>query len=1017
LDSLSDIVTDDRVLVAVAAAVLGGLAVKFSNQIVAALLWLPRIVGDFCWRLLAPRNPFHLAYRRYRRHALRSHLGQIENPVGPPGRNVPIEHGFAPLRLLTAGEPITDLADFIARESRAVIIGRPGSGKTTLVKRLIHGVLSTTPVSTTTVRRVPVFITLRDVGVQRHGIEQAAVAALAQFHFPGAGRFVSAALEQGRMLLVLDGLDEVGDQREFIVQQIRSFCAHDSQRATPNHVIVTCRESSYETRDLDDVLPHMLRVEPFTNENVRRFLTGWPPYRGRHAIELYPELQAAPEVMQACRNPLLLSILTGLYLVTEQRIALPRGRQPFYKAALDELLVHRPARRGMAQAFRNPDDKLLILQQVALTQLLRIHEDSEVVTRETLIAHAQRVLPAQSDFDRLLHDLVEINGVLRHLGGRRYTFAHRTFQEYLAAREAARTLSTDEVLRALAPHPSLYETLLFYCSIVDNVRQAAQVLAHFMNAHDIERAAECLVHMAYPPEQRIVDELADALLATAKAAAGDSSRLARPIELLSALSQRSAKEFDGARRCLDSAIAIITGGQSIGALEAALATVPDLAMRLVPALLDHPDAEHQAAGVHLLGEQGSVDAMEQLIAALGRAGRARAEAGRALASLLTTRNLELRHRVHMFPAASESLVPASTWPLEELLPARIAVSIIAAIASGPDEPTSNRAIDAAVRYVRETGATSLEALCHRRQWQRLRLSTALLRLRHSSSRILFQAFSVVYMAAALGLALLVLRAHSGVSESLMIGPGNQIRIVAYDLRPLRGAVTELRRASSKTILANDKLSNLWPNALSLPALTTSEVFETRLAPASKERVPSVREVERLLRLRPPSRARDSTVQWLERLHLLRADIVANFGDRVLIPGPTHTLLVLVPVLVGVLHLILSVAFGVLPTKLISSERLLFPLSTMAEAVEIWRSVLGSSKMVAQMLMSAAGVATGIFVLLIACTDGLSWLACFAIAEVMAVPLCACAVLSSQAWTNPLLETLDDLQARATPGAA
>jgi hypothetical protein len=68
------------------------------------------------------------------------------------------------------------------------------------------------------------------------------------------------------------------------------------------------------------------------------------------ALKLYPQIQADPEIRDICRNPLLLTLLTGLYLQKE-KFDLPASRDAFYQIGIDELLVQRPARKQQHQEY------------------------------------------------------------------------------------------------------------------------------------------------------------------------------------------------------------------------------------------------------------------------------------------------------------------------------------------------------------------------------------------------------------------------------------------------------------------------------------------------------------------------------------------------------------------------------------------------------------------------------------------------------------------------------------------
>src|SRR5262245_60382003 len=240
-----------------------------------------RWVSEEAYQFFAPRFPELVGLRGYRQRVARSHLAHIENPVGTRDFDIPIERAFVPLRLMgTDRDDRVDAFPFIAEHDRLIVLGGAGTGKTTLMKSVVMSVLSGRSHETLN-GLIPVFVVLRDLAIAGHDVEAGIVAAFRQIGFKNADRFVGAAIENGRMLVVLDGLDEVGVNRDAVATRIREFCRADEVRAKRNHVIVTCREASYTTRDLADVIKATTRIEPFTPQHMHQFLQVWPPYRGK----------------------------------------------------------------------------------------------------------------------------------------------------------------------------------------------------------------------------------------------------------------------------------------------------------------------------------------------------------------------------------------------------------------------------------------------------------------------------------------------------------------------------------------------------------------------------------------------------------------------------------------------------------------------------------------------------------------------------------------------------------------
>jgi len=292
----------------ISSLVVGVFGKKLAESVLDLLLWPMRRLGEAAYRWIAPRNPFSIALRTYRKTLLRSNLARMENPVGPD-LDVPLEYAFAPVKLKsgTDQEPI-NLFTYAADNRRCIVLGGPGTGKTTLMKSLVTSVTKK-QCHNDLDELIAVFVVLRNLAKNRHTVQQAIVAAFADHHFPGADGFADSTLAAGKMIIILDGLDEVGANRQFVADQILNFCQYDGQRETPNRVLVTCREHSYATMDLRTEIPAILRVEPFANHHMRVFLAGWPPHKGRTAIGLYAKIQDDAQIRDICRNPLLLTIL------------------------------------------------------------------------------------------------------------------------------------------------------------------------------------------------------------------------------------------------------------------------------------------------------------------------------------------------------------------------------------------------------------------------------------------------------------------------------------------------------------------------------------------------------------------------------------------------------------------------------------------------------------------------------------------------------------------------------------
>jgi hypothetical protein len=110
-------------------AVVTLLVTKIGATLLSALAWPFVFVGEALYKRIAPRNPFSIALRSYKKHVARSKLALIENPVGAAVR-VPLEQAYAPLKLMSKpNQEGIELFPYVASNPRIIVLSGPGTGK------------------------------------------------------------------------------------------------------------------------------------------------------------------------------------------------------------------------------------------------------------------------------------------------------------------------------------------------------------------------------------------------------------------------------------------------------------------------------------------------------------------------------------------------------------------------------------------------------------------------------------------------------------------------------------------------------------------------------------------------------------------------------------------------------------------------------------------------------------------------------------------------------------------------
>jgi formylglycine-generating enzyme required for sulfatase activity len=350
-----------------------------------------------------------------------------------------------------------------------VILGDPGAGKTTHLKRLLLGCLRKGAASMGLPNdMLPVFLPLRDLRDLEHGLDRFIQDQLASPHLQTPPGFGERLLKRSNLLFLLDGLDEVADpsQRKRVTDWIKEGLRLHSTC----WFVVTSRFAGY-TPDVHlgaDFLE--MHIRPLSEEQVAGFVNNW--YRiverglakdldqaegiAREKAEQLINKLREPDfrtrrVFELTRNPLL---LTNICLVHRHRGALPKKRARLYEECIDVLLEHWQSAKKLSMEVTAQESRR-VLQPAALW----LHSEPERTraTAKELAPHIEPVLKSvgwnRGSAAEFLRTIRDQSGLLTGWGVDQYGFMHLGFQEYLAAREIrSRSFEDQAVLRELARH-------------------------------------------------------------------------------------------------------------------------------------------------------------------------------------------------------------------------------------------------------------------------------------------------------------------------------------------------------------------------------------------------------------------------------------------------------------------------------------------------------------------------------------------------------------------------------------
>lgn len=396
-----------------------------------------------------------------------------------------------------------------------LILGPPGMGKSTLLQHLTLSYAAGVDPKRKLKERLPVLLKLRkhqrEIVSNRSGLEQLIPSALTEWSFPTppAG-WVRWKLERGELVVLLDGLDEVGDDegrsavRDWLDAQIRSYprCLF----------VVTSRPYAHARTPIEHHMTE-LRTLPLKPAQIEQFVRQWYLATELRLLVKTPEGEAASakeeevgrqvadsgarkliasirgqsSLDDLARNPLLLTMIATIH--RSKGGDLPGSRAELYEN-MCEVLCHAWTKAKEIPVDATAADLVKRLEPLAEQMMIAGVEE----TTDLRLLEAITGKPAVSgSSDHLLPTLQDNTGLIVERTPGAWYFLHKSIQEFVAARSLRTTQVNDARIAQFIKEAWWRETLRLYAAL--SAPGANQVVSQCLTLQTVDAmrlATECL---------------------------------------------------------------------------------------------------------------------------------------------------------------------------------------------------------------------------------------------------------------------------------------------------------------------------------------------------------------------------------------------------------------------------------------------------------------------------------------------------------------------------------------------
>lgn len=391
----------------------------------------------------------------------------------------------------------------VLRDSNVVwISGEAGSGKTTFLNWVAICSARNDYKKVENIRgKLPIVIQVRRIQKWPINLQVYINEFAESFGYRCPEGWLEAQLKENRVLVLVDGLDEVSENRR---DDVYDFVDRLLEKYPKIKIILTARNSVRE-----EVVFYEKRYEicPMKMSNIKKFIRYW--YRtilhddavvdDRKIKQLENNLIGrignSSTLKNLARTPLLCAMLCALNYINEQH--LPENKMELYESCCKMLIDSRDAERGIQKSddknlkLLDYSKKKMILEELAYW-MLRNNNASElkenvIIFLDNCFKNMNIIASVERKYktEKILDFLIERSGIIREPEKDVIDFIHKTFMEYLAVESIYRNCDWGRLVDEVC-NPNWKETIIM-CFSKMGERQVSSTLRKMMKKAEEEK--------------------------------------------------------------------------------------------------------------------------------------------------------------------------------------------------------------------------------------------------------------------------------------------------------------------------------------------------------------------------------------------------------------------------------------------------------------------------------------------------------------------------------------------------